>query len=332
MAVVVTGAAGHLGANLVRALLAEGRRVRALVFQDTRALEGLDLERVRGDVLDLASLRRAFLGADVVYHLAGRISISGPEGGRVEAVNVGGTQNVLRACEEAGVRRLVHFSSVHALRRNRGGDPLDEGAPLVDALHAPAYDRSKARAEAEVMAASARGLDAVVVAPSSVVGPHDYKPSRMGELLLALSRRKLPALVPGGYDWVDARDVVAGALAAEREAAAGEKFVLSGHRITLRELALLVAEVTGREPPRWTAPLWLARVGAPFAEALSKIRRRRPLFTRESLRVVAENPSYSRAKAERLLGYRARPLRDTIADTVAWFVEAGRIRPEALRE
>jgi dihydroflavonol-4-reductase len=331
MTVVVTGAAGHVGANLVRALLAQGRPVRALVFQDTRALEGLGIERAFGDVLDLSSLRRVFLGADVVFHLAGRISISGPEGGRVEAVNVDGTRNVIRACEETGVRRLVHFSSVHALCPGQDGSPLDESAPLVGERKAPAYDRSKARAEAEVLAAAARGLNAVVLAPSSVIGPFDFKPSRMGEVLLALSHEKLPALVAGGYDWVDVRDVVEGALAAEKKAAPGEKFILCGHYASLRELAHLVEQVCGRKAPRWTAPLWLAWLGAPFAEASSKIRRQRPLFTRESLRAVAAGSRYSSAKAERVLGYRPRPLVDTVADTLAWFKEATRAREEAAR-
>jgi dihydroflavonol-4-reductase len=132
MTVVVTGAAGHIGGNLVRMLLADGRKVRAMLREDERAVAGLDVERVRGDLFEPETLRRAFDGADVVYHLAARITIVGALGGLVERTNVEGPRNVARACRDAGVRRLVHFSSIHAFVQPPVGEPLDETRPLAD--------------------------------------------------------------------------------------------------------------------------------------------------------------------------------------------------------
>jgi dihydroflavonol-4-reductase len=209
--IVVTGAAGHAGANLVRALVAKGRPVRALVHLDRQALEGLDIEVVKGDICDLDSLLGAFEGAEVVYHLAARIAISNEPWSLLEAVNVSGTRNVVEACLSCGVRRLVHFSSIHTMIDRAGDIPVDESNPLVESRHYPPYDRSKAAAEREVRRGIERGLDAIIISPTAIIGPHDYKPSHFGEALLRLANGRLPALVAGGFDWVDVRDVVQGA-------------------------------------------------------------------------------------------------------------------------
>jgi len=155
--IVVTGAAGHAGANLVRALAAEGRPVRAIVHLDRRALEGLDIEVASADILDPASLRRAFKGAEVVYHLAARIAIANEPWSLLEAINIVGTRNVVEACLDCGVRRLVHFSSIHTLADSTNNSPVDESSPLVESRRCPPYDRSKAAAEGEIGRGIARG-------------------------------------------------------------------------------------------------------------------------------------------------------------------------------
>ena len=226
MRITVTGATGHVGANLVRALLARGDQVRALIHRihrDNRSLAGLDVERVAGDVLDPASLDRAFAGAEVVFHLAALISIQGDRGGLVPSVNVGGAKNAAEAALRAGVRRFVHTSSVHAFDLTRGG-VIDETSPRSDGPHLAAYDRSKAAGERAVREVLARrGLDAVVVHPTGIIGPFDFEPSRMGRTLLGLRDRSLPSLVAGGFDFVDVRDVVQALLAAaERGRTGGE--------------------------------------------------------------------------------------------------------------
>lgn len=324
MDVAVTGASGHIGANLVRELLARGDRVRALVRRHTRALDGLDVERVEGDVRDPESLRRAFDGAEVAYHVAGIISLDGGHGGLVEAVNVGGTENVARAALACGVRRLVHTSSVHAFAMEPVDRPVDESRPPSSTeAHATAYDRSKAAGEVRVRRAVDDGLDAVVLNPTAVVGPYDFGPSRTGRMFLDLYHRRLPSLVQGAFDWVDARDVAAAAIAAAERGRTGASYLVGGHYRTLEELAGLAAEVTGVAVPRFVSPMWLARVGAPFATLWGRLRGKEPLFSSESLRAVRLCPRIDDARAKRELGHVARPLADTVRDVYAWFERAG---------
>lgn len=191
MATVVTGASGHIGVNLVRALLQRGESIRAVAQMDTSALEGLDVELVRGDVCDLSSLIRCFSGAATVYHLAGHISISKEKGSRADAVNVEGTRNVVRACLERGVGRLLHVSSIHAMADPGKNAVLDEATPLAVGARNSLYDRTKALGEKAVHEAVEQGLNAVVVAPTAVVGPFDYRPSHFGRVVLAMARGRL---------------------------------------------------------------------------------------------------------------------------------------------
>jgi dihydroflavonol-4-reductase len=325
MTVVVTGAAGHIGANLVCALIAQGRRTRCMVHVNSRPIDGLAAEIVRGDVLDLDSLCRAFQGADVVYHLAACISLSMDDWPVLETVNVTGTRNVVEACRRAGVRRLVHFSSIHALIQEPWSVPVDESRPLVESRRYPPYDRSKAAAEVVVRGAIEQGLDAVIVYPTAIIGPHDYQPSYFGEALLLLAKHKLPALVTGGFDWVDARDVVAGAMLAEAGAPRGAGYLLSGHWVSMCDIAAGVAEITGVPATRFVCPLWLARVGAPIIKGISRLNGKRPLYTDVSLRALKSNRHISHDKATRELGYRPRPFRETLVDTLHWFEENGQL-------
>jgi dihydroflavonol-4-reductase len=332
MTVVVTGASGHVGANLVRALLDQGRRVRALVHQDRRGLEGLDLEIARGDVRDLGSLERAFAGAEVVYHCAARISLQRRDAPQVEACNVGGPRNVVEACLRAGVRRLVHFSSVHAYQQQPLDELLDESRAQVDSARAAPYDRTKAAGEREVRQGIARGLDAIILNPTAVIGPHDYGPSHVGQVLLALAHRKLPALMAGGFDWVDVRDVVVGALRAEQRAETGARYLLSGHYVPVRELAATVTELTGVPAPRLVCPTWLAASAAPLAVTWGRLRGERPLFTPLSVLALQEGSRcVSHAHATQDLAYDPRPFRETIADTLDWFQSAGMLKSNGHR-
>jgi dihydroflavonol-4-reductase len=202
--IAVTGASGLLGGNLVRELLAQGCRVRALIHTDDRAVRGLEVETVRADLEEPASLERAFDGVDVVYHLASLISISMDSWESVYRVNVLGTRNVVEACLKDGVRRLVHVSSTHARRPEPFDQPLDEDRPWVTDPGLPPYDRSKALGEIEIQKGLERGLDSVILIPSGILGPYDFRPSLAGEGLLLMQRGGLPALTTGGYNWVDA--------------------------------------------------------------------------------------------------------------------------------
>jgi dihydroflavonol-4-reductase len=323
--IVVTGAAGHIGANLVRALAARGRPVRALVHLDRQALEGLDIEVVPGDICDLDSLRQAFEGAEVVYHLAARIAIANEPWSLLEAVNVIGTRNVVEACLSCGVSRLVHFSSIHTLTDTDSDIPVDESNPLVESQRYPPYDRSKAAAEREVRHGIEKGLGAIIISPTAIIGPYDYRPSHFGEALLRLANGQLPALVSGGFDWVDVRDVVQGAMRAQERAPVGAKYLLSGHWLSLRDVAKMTEEITGVKAPGSVCPMWLARIGAPFITAFDRLARRRPLYTSASLQALRGHRQVSHRKATRELGYQPRPFRETLIDTLEWFEAAGRL-------
>ena len=325
MTVVITGATGHIGANLVRALIAKGRPTRCLVHTSTRALEGLDTELVRSDICDVESLCHAFRGADVVYHLAACISLSMDDWPRLEAVNVNGTRNVIAACLRTGVRRLVHFSSIHALVQEPFSRPVDESRSLADSEQYPPYDRSKAAGEKEVRQAIGEGLDAIIINPTAILGPYDYQPSFFGEALLAMAQNRLPAMVTGGFDWVDARDVVDGAMRAEAQAPAGSRYLLSGHWVSMCDIAGMVAEITGVKNSRITCPLWLARLGVPVIKGISLLNGKRPLYTSVSLRALKSNRHISHEKATRELGYQPRPFRETLEDTLRWFGENGKL-------
>jgi dihydroflavonol-4-reductase len=322
--VVVTGAAGHVGANLVRTLLASGRPVRVLVHHDSRGLEGLDVEIVAGGVEDPDSLCRAFAGADLVYHTAAHISILMSDCDRLVAVNAIGTHNVVDACLQCGVGRLVHFSTVDALQHDRSGKPLDESRPLVHSHRYPPYARSKAVADRQVRRAVAHGLDAVTLYPSAIVGPLDYRLGYTNAGLLAICKGRLWALIDGGFDWVDVRDVVAGAVQAAARAPAGGRYILSGHWASLRDLAVLAREVNGVKVPRLVLPMWVARLGAPFVAVGSLLMGKRPLYTSAALQPLRGKQHCSYARATRDLDYHPRPLKETIADTWQWFSTDGR--------
>lgn len=325
MTIAVTGATGHIGANLVRTLINKGLPTRCLVHVNCQAIDGLDTEKVQGDVRDIDSLCRAFQGVDVVYHLAASISLSMADWPRLEEINVNGTRNVVEACLRTGVRRLIHFSSIHALVQEPLNLPVDESRPLAETRHYPPYDRSKSAAEREVRQGIEKGLDAVIIYPTAVLGPYDFQPSFFGEALLAIARRKLPALVTGGFDWVDVRDVVAGAMLAEEKAPTGARYLLSGHWLSMCDIANMIGEIAGVTINKFVCPLWLAHIGAPFIKGMSRLNGKRPLYTSVSLRALKSNRHISHERASKELGYQPRPFRETLADTLHWFGENGQL-------
>lgn len=323
--VLVTGASGHLGANLVRALLVEGRSVRVLAHRGRRALQGLPVEIVTGDLLDKACLADACAGVRTVFHLAASVSAGWESPARLHDVNVSGTENVAHACLAARAR-LVHFSSIQALCPAADGTSLDENAPLVtpDARGVGVYDVTKANAERVVLAAVANGLDATILNPTAVLGPLDLQPSPMGQVLRSLATGHMPALVSGGFcDFVDARDVASAALAAEKRGRRGERYLLSGTRVSMNELARRWSAVTGRRAPRLAFPMAVVRLAAPFASLYARLRHRRPLLTGESLRILRTQPPVVRHKAEAELSFAPRPLDETLRDTFQWMKEQG---------
>ena len=323
MKATITGATGHVGVNLARALLAHGHQVRAIVRKDIHGLEGLDVERVQGDVRDPASLSRAFRGADVVFHVAARISIIGSDRRQVAEANIGGTRNVIAACRDSRVRRLVHFSSIEALDPRPLDVPLDEARPFVDRTAGSPYAITKAHGEEEVRRAIGEGMDAVILNPTAIVGPFDFKPSFLGKAVMALGSGSFPMLVEGGFDWVDVRDVAEAAVAASERAPRGGRYIIGGRWASMAELAALACEVTGARPPKLMCPYGLAMAFAPISTGFCRLTGMTPLFTTYSLKVLKGNTNVSHQKASAAFGYCPRDLRETLRDTIAWFSRNG---------
>lgn len=326
---LVTGATGHVGNNLVRALIDHGADVTALVHrpEHAHALDGLDVRRANGDILDEDSLKQAMQGCEVVFHCAAIVSIASKPFPELFRVNVEGVANVVRAAHLTDVRRIVHFSSIHAFSPYPLSKPVTESSPPSDTLRTfvPPYDISKAKGERVVLDATNVGVETVIVNPTAVIGPHDYLLSPVGRLLLDLYHRRLPALVTGSFDWVDVRDIAQGAISAADRGRSGERYLLTGTRASVREFVDRAAAASGVPAPKLSLPVQLAYLGLPFIQLASRFTGRDPLFTRTSLHTLQRHCDISGAKARAELDFHARPLDDSLRDAYAWFGEQGKL-------
>ena len=327
--IVLTGASGHIGTNLVTALLARGKCVRVVEYVPNDGLEGLPVERVPGDVRSPQTLRDAMTGARTVIHLAGHISIGKHDAAQLGPVNVQGAHNVAQACVDAGVQRLVHFSSIHALTPFPLDQPVDENRGFTSHKHAPRYDRSKAKGEQAIQAIAAKtGLHVVTILPSGVIGPNDMRPSEMGRILVRLANGNLAGLVTNaGFNWVDVRDVVAGTLTAMETAPAGSRYLLAGERRDIVHIAEEIERLGFARAPRLRVGLQLVRRMAPFSAALVRTFGGRPQVTPDSIHALLHHQDVSTEKAQRELNYRPRPFAETLRDTLDWFVASGHVAP-----
>ena len=320
MKIAITGASGHIGANLCRELLKQGHQVRALVHNFKKSLEGLGLEQSNGNLLNKESLHELVDGAEIVIHLGAAISIEGTQDTRVIETNITGTRNILEAIKNRpSIKRFIHFSSIHALKTNPPDQPLDETRPL--AIDDPMlYNHTKALGEQMVLENVKNGLDAVIINPTSVIGPYDYVPSLIGQAIIQIYNNKLPALIPGGYDWVDVRDVVKGTISAMEKGRTGERYLLSGKWESLVNLFLVIKELHPGTKMLPVLPYWVALIGVPFLKAWAWSLKKRPLYTRDSIKILKSAPRrIISEKAEKELNYTHRPLVETITDTLEWF-------------
>jgi dihydroflavonol-4-reductase len=331
--ILVTGAAGHLGNVLVRKLVAGGESVRVLILpgEDTTSLKDLEVERAEGDILDEESLEKAFKGIEYVYHLASIVSIIPGQEEILKKVNIDGTKNVLRAAKKTGVKRLVYTSSIHALTRPPEGVTIDETLPFDPNNPAGAYDATKAAASLAVLDAIKDGLDAVIVCPTGVIGPFDYRRSEMGEMVLEWMGKPVNFMIEGYFDFVDVRDVADGHILACEKGECGQTYILGGERIHLESMCRAVKEYTGLSTYVVKIPLSLALFAARLLEVYYRLTHRRPRFTRYSLETITSNSQISSAKACRDLGYRPRSLLDSIRDTVVWWKEKRKFIKPTLR-
>ena len=319
MKIAVTGASGHVGINLCNSLSEQGHVVKALFHTHNSVLKELKVEPVQGDILVRDSLNSLVSGCDIVIHLAAKISIKGDPDHSVHQINFEGTRNILEVARENKVGRFIHFSSIHAFEQVSHGIMLDETCRLVGE-RSFAYDRSKAAGEKLVLSAAADGFDALVLCPTAIIGPVDYEPSLIGKAMLQLYHHQIPALVPGGYNWVDVRDIVQGCIAATTQGRKGEKYLLSGEWKSLKEISSLITQITGMKTTSLEMPFWVAQVGLPFITLFSKVTGGEPLYTRESLHIIKNGSrKISNAKARSELGFAPRSLETTLTDLFQWF-------------
>lgn len=332
---IVTGAAGHLGGYVVSYLLKDDRKVRAFVLpKESCGVNDPNFSEYKGDVTDMSSLERLFDGVNgedcVFIHCAGIISIYGKDDPFVTKVNVTGTQNVVRLCEEHKVKRLVYVSSVHALPELPKGCSIEEVAHFKPDELRGCYAKTKAEATQIVLDAVEVGLDAVVVHPAGIIGPNTSKGGNINHLVHMFLGGKLPAAVRGGFDFVDVRDVANGVIAAADKGRMGECYILSNRFINLREFFDVLAEVSGVRKLKVYLPIWFAKIATPFTELYYRVAKKIPLFTAYSLDTLKQNAVFSHKKADRELGYKTRSLYETLRDTVAK-IDVGEMKRNAVR-
>ena len=324
---LLTGATGFVGSAVARALLARGHRVRALCRpgNDRRNLAELDVEIVEGDLGDPASLAGAVAGCRYVLHVAADYRIWVPDPDAMLRANVDGSVALLRAAHAAGVERIVHCSSVAALGLTSDGTLADETTPVSEETVIGTYKKSKFRAEQAVLTlVRDEGIPAVIVNPAAPIGPRDIKPTPTGRMIVDAACGRMPAYLDTGLCVVHVDDVAEGHLLALERGSIGERYILGGENLLLRDLLALVADSVGRRPPRICLPVGLLWPVALACEGLARFGIE-PLVTRDHLRMARKKMFFSSAKAIRELGFAPRPASAAVADAVAWFREHGAV-------
>jgi dihydroflavonol-4-reductase len=326
---LITGATGLVGSAVAKKLLAAGFRVRALVRPSSprSLLAGLDLEYAVGDIRDSDSVRRAMAGARYVFHVAADYRLWARDPSEIFAANVEGTRIVMQEALNAGVERIVHTSSVATLGLPANGNAADESDPLVVEAGIGTYKRSKIAAErlVEAMVAEKR-LPAVIVNPSTPIGPGDIKPTPTGRIIVETARGRVPGFLDTGLNLVHVEDVAEGHLAALKRGAIGERYILGGENLTLREILRRIAVLVGRRPPRISLPIRPLMPVAGIAEAVARVTGKEPFVTRDGLRLARKAMFYSSERAISGLGYAPRPVDQALSDAVVWFQRAGMLR------
>lgn len=327
--VLVTGASGFVGSALARAALARGYRVRALVRASSPRgnLRDLDIELAEGDMRDVASVERALDQVDVLFHVAADYRLWARDSHEITRANADGTRCVMQAALRRRVERVVYTSSVATLRVSGATGPLDETAPADEASTIGVYKRSKVAAEriVEQMVAQ-QGLPAVIVNPSTPIGPRDIKPTPTGRIIVEAATGKIPAFVDTGLNLVHVDDVAQGHLLAMDHGRIGERYILGGDDVLLREMLAAIARMVGRKPPSIELPRWPLYPIALAAQGLAQWTGREPFVTVDALRMSRYHMFFSSAKARRELGYRARPHSDGLRDALDWFRTNGYLR------
>ncbi len=326
MAIVLTGGTGLLGANLAHVLREKGVRPRILVRErsDRRGLFGIPHDEVEGDVLDRASLDRAFAGASEVYHLAGSVTFDPFSGQRLRDLHLRGTENVLEAAKARGVRRVVVASTIAAVGHGPLHTPATEETTYNYEGSNP-YHESKREAETLALSYASKGLEVVAGCPSFIVGAYDVRPSS-GELLLLVAKGLMLFYPSGGINVVNADDVARGFQLLMERGRSGERYIIGGQNLTYREFLTIAAEEVGVRPPLFPVPEKLTLLGGKIGDLVGHASPELFRFANSSfLRSLFLLGYVSSGKAQREVGYRPRQVRFGIREAYRWFQEQGAI-------
>jgi dihydroflavonol-4-reductase len=323
MTIAITGASGYIGRVLTPMLISAGHSLRLLVHSGTPGAPGADTQLVQGDLLNKESLASLVTGADAVIHLAAVISIQDRPDEQAMEVNVTGTRLLLEAARHAGVKRFIHLSSVTAFNQAPFGERMDETRGSVTAAQRN-YDYSKALSQAAALEYNGKALEVIVMAPTAVTGPFDHKPSLLGEAIIAIYKGRVPALFPGGVDFVDVRDVAGAVAAALNGGVPGSVYLLGGRWVSLKTLSTEIGRIKGKKIALPVMPLWLVFGALPLVKVWARLTGAPPYYTRQAVyNLIYSNKRIDCTRARTELQFQSRPFEETLKDTIAWFRKNG---------
>ncbi len=330
--ITVTGATGHLGNNIVRTLLNNNHKVRALIYpgEDESALAGLAVERAYGNILKIEDLRRAFKDTSAVIHCAGQISILTRCYHQLYPINVAGVRNVVEAGRFCGIKKLIHIASFDAISLDPTGKCVDEGLGFNPAHAMTEYGQTKAEGAQIVLdAVKTYGMDATILTPVTIVGPNDFRPSAMGGVLVDFANGRLPAITTGHLAFVDARDIAQAALNALDSGTRGANYICSSEEMTVTGYMNLLAHITRMPTPLINIPIEAMYHLAWFAEKMYMVLKMEPHFTQGSMALLKNGMCTSNQKTCRELEVAFRPVEETLRDQIEWFSRRGLIKTES---
>jgi len=327
---IVTGAAGHLGGVVTSILNEQGKSVYALCLPDEKHLpQGENIKVFTGDICNIDSFDDMFRSCGnentTVIHCAGIVSIASKLNQKVYDVNVIGTKNIISLCEKYNIEKLIYISSVHAIPELPAGEIIKEVDSFSPDDVVGLYAKTKAEATQCVLDYTKRGHKANIIHPSGIVGPGDFGKGHITQLVIDYYKGGLTSGIDGGYDFVDVRDVAEGILSCCENGKNGECYILSGQYFKVYELLNLLHEITGKKKIKKILPVWFLKITAPLSEIYYKILRQPPLFTAYSIYTLHTNANFSHEKATKELGYNARPILQTLTDTINWLKENHRV-------
>jgi dihydroflavonol-4-reductase len=331
---IVTGANGFIGANVVMALLRENIEVRAFVrrHSDTRALDGLNVELVYGDLRDSASVRTAIRGCQALFHAAALYTLWTRTPQEIYATNVAGTETVMKAALELGIEKIVYTSSESTVACVGDGTAATEAGYTDPNCAAGDYKRSKCLAERLVLKLCQEGLPAVIVNPTTPLGPHDYKPTPTGRIVVDFLNGRMPAYVETGFNFVDVEDVAIGHLLALKKGIPGQRYLLGNRNMSFKEMLDLLGQVAGKKPPRWRLPLNMALAAAYMDEFVrGKLLGQEPRIPVAGVRAAGKRRFFDCSKARGELGLPQTPISQTLAKAVNWFRAHGYVVSHTIR-